>query len=109
MKIVVLIIFVQIFAAVFTPCGDIVPTGLIAADTVAASSDVSQPSDGGECDDECSPYCICACRQIPAVSVMIREPLIEAATVPVSRTGIFEHRKTAYTTFLKPVWQPPRA
>jgi len=110
MRFVALIMFVQIFAAVSTPCPDAISSGsMFATGSVRVASDMTAPDEGEDHDDECSPFCICSCRQIPAASVTFCEPPKETAMNAPARNVVFERRDDPETTFQKPIWQPPQA
>ena len=84
-------------------------------DTFAQGTDVSntenilQPLQDEPEPEDCSPFCICACRQVPSAyqyftSVDIVEVTAAAITAP-----IFEYQNPYTKNFHHSIWQPPKA
>jgi len=110
MRFVALIIFVQILVAVSTPCPDAISSGsMFASVSTRAAADVKAPDEGEDHDEECSPSCICSCRQVPASSVAFCEPPAEAAMNDAVQKVAFRYRDDPETTFRESIWQPPQA
>jgi hypothetical protein len=94
------------------PCGDLVPAD--APDQAAfgqANFEKQAPSGPDDCPDpghECSPFCICSCRQVPAAQEILtaapdQETKIIVSVLPKTAfQNNYSHQLTGS------IWQPPK-
>ncbi|MCG8328289.1 MAG: hypothetical protein MI974_11420 [Chitinophagales bacterium] len=60
----------------------------------------------GNAEDDCSPFCICACCHAP---VLLSVPVLPSAPVALQATHVSIHFDDHTLEFIPSIWQPPRA
>jgi hypothetical protein len=108
MKFAATILILNIFVLLSVPCED-----SFAAEKVSpANVNAEQTIDGHQHDlpteEDCSPFCICSCRQVPAA--FDHFTVSASAKVFDSKKNIppFEYKDPLTNNFPTAIWQPPK-
>jgi hypothetical protein len=103
-------IIVYIVFLLTQPCQDVLAAHEPVFDDTRVATEMSSPSDcdEGDAGDDCSPFCICSCRTVPAGEYsisLIPEPEIFA---PIVRRNPIDYTNPQAKSFASIVWQPPK-
>ena len=101
-------IIVYILFLLTQPCQDVLAAHDPGFDDASVATEMSTPSDCEGSGDDCSPFCICSCRTVPAGEYsisLIPEPEIFATIV---RKNPIDYTNPQTKSFASTVWQPPK-
>lgn len=70
---------------------------------------IQHPIEGNEQPEDCSPFCICACRQIPSAYQHFTSVAILDVAAAVTPPPTFEYQNPYTKNFYDSIWQPPKA
>ena len=105
-----LTIILYILFLLTQPCQDVLAARGLVDDEARVAVQMSSPSDCDEkgTGDDCSPFCICSCRTVPAGEhfvTFVPEPKILA---PIARKSPICYTNPQTNSFTSTVWQPPK-
>ncbi|HLA96232.1 MAG TPA: hypothetical protein VK612_10960 [Pyrinomonadaceae bacterium] len=91
-------------------CQDIAPR----VNEEAWSGNASQqtfltPTQGEDHSEDCSPFCICSCRQVPNAYQSFSFGVTSGPDARDFAAGSFEYSDPHARTFSGSIWQPPKA
>ncbi len=107
----------KLFSFIFTiyllvlsaqPCRDIAETGFSDPQTGIEQNQFEEKEDEREESHECSPFCICSCRQMSVIQKLsspVQEKEIAVLTRDFSKIASQSHYSHQYFDF---IWQPPK-
>jgi len=72
------------------------------------TTNVQLPSEDDEQPEDCSPFCICACRQVPTAYQHFTSINVEVKG-SVTPAPAFEYQNPYTKNFHDSIWQPPKA
>lgn len=109
MKFVAFSLILHIFVLLTVPCEDTFAavSEIPAKDVMTRSMD--EPTNDIPTDEDCSPFCICTCRQVPAAFVQFTELASSKVYASKSNVPAFEYTAPFTSNFPTAIWQPPKA
>lgn len=107
MKIFTFTFILYILLLLTQPCQDTFAqnNGSVVPDT----NNVQQPAEDEPMPDDCSPFCICACRQVPSAYQDFTSVLVLDVTAAATAAPILEYQNPYTKNFHSSIWQPPKA
>ena len=110
MRIAVFILAAQILALLSQPCEDTFgPAALTTANGFVAEQTFENSRPESEPEEDCSPFCICTCRQVPAADVSSLLPENVELPIIVTTESEFQYDESLIHLFRPSIWQPPRS
>ncbi len=108
MKLAAIILIGHIFLLLGQPCADVfVSERDLSASKVLTKSIGEIPEDPTE-EDDCSPFCICSCRQVPAAFDKFTQPENIVERSSDNSKASFEYKNLLALDFSNSIWQPPK-
>jgi hypothetical protein len=89
------------------PCQDVLGAPPLTRGEASASQ-TEEDEDCEDGDDNCSPFCICSCRQAPAGYFSIETARESKVIIEPVRTTEIDYTRGVSASFTGSVWQPPK-
>ena len=92
------------------PCQDVLAAHGPGYDDASVAAEVSPPSDCNdeEAGDDCSPFCICSCRTVPAREYSVSLVSGSEPFTTVTRKAPANYTNPQTKSFAATIWQPPK-
>lgn len=105
MKTFTFTLIIYILLLLTQPCQDTFAQGI----DISNTDNVQQPLQDDPIPDDCSPFCICACRQVPSAYRHFTSVDVVEVTVAAIPATAFEYQNPYTKNFRDSIWQPPKA
>ena len=101
------VIIVYILFLLMQPCQDIFAAHALSPDE-ARTLEVSVGDLDAEAEEECSPFCICSCRTVPAAEYSTSFISQPKEITPIHRKNPVYYTNPQTKSFAATIWQPPK-